>query len=221
MRVGFRGRTSATVQIAKAAAAAATPTANTTKTRIVDNLPSRVIFAYNSFVMNRFLIFIALTISLFAASDLNAQNYEFRNAFIGNKTITRTMARLITRTKYSELDYVLSKSTEYNSGSHSEVKELKDSSIVILKSGTKWMLNKRPQKPLFYSIKVLTNSQNDEVADYYRFVVFCKYFKKTGDLNYKEIDYVSMDKEFLLDNGVSFPMKYIIRFSAEGKPTVY
>lgn len=171
--------------------------------------------------MNRFFIFITLTISLFAASDLNAQNYEFRNAFIGNKTITRTMARLITRTKYSELDYVLSKSTEYNSGSHSEVKELKDSSIVILKSGTKWMLNKRPQKPLFYSIKVLINSQNDEVADYYRFVVFCKYFKKTGDLNYKEIDYVSMDKEFLLDNGVSFPMKYIIRFSAEGKPTVY
>lgn len=170
--------------------------------------------------MNRISFLIILIFSAFI-SDLNAQNLEFRNAFIGNKTITRVQARIITRTKYSELEYVLSKATEYNSGSHSEVKELKDSSIVVLKTGMQWMLNKKPQKPLFYSIRVLINSRNDMVANYYQFVVFCKYFKKNGDLNYNSIDYISMDKDFILDNGVRFPMKYVIRFSSDGKPMVY
>ena len=98
---------------------------------------------------------------------------------------------------------------------------MKDSSIVILKTGMQWMLNKKPQKPLFYSIRVLINSRNDMVANYYQFVVFCKYFKKNGDLNYNAIDYISMDKDFILDNGVRFPMKYVIRFSSDGKPIVY
>ena len=34
----------------------------------------------------------------------------------------------------------------------------------------------------------------------------------------KAIDYISMDKDFVLDNGVRFPMKYQIRFSSDGKP---
>lgn len=170
--------------------------------------------------MNRILFLIALIFSIFVL-DLNAQNLEFRNAFIGNKTVTRVQARIITRTKYSELEYVLSKATEYNSASHSEVKELKDSSIIVLKTGMQWMLNKKPQKPLFYSIRVMINSQNDMVANYYQFVVFCKYFKKNGDLDYNAIDYISMDKDFVLDNGVRFPMKYQIRFSSDGKPIVY
>ena len=171
--------------------------------------------------MNRFFAFIILTISLFGITDLCAQNIEIGKTFVSNRTIKQAQARLISRTKQSELQQVLSKSTENNSNSRSKVAETSDSSIVRLISGTQWFMTKQPQKPLFFRFRLLINSTNYKLADYYRFVAFCYYFKKNGDLNYDEIDYISMNKEYVSDNGERFSINYKISFSSNGKPIVY
>ena len=172
--------------------------------------------------MNRILLFIILIFSLFGTVDLNAQIFNSREPlYVSNSTIKQVQSRINQRTKLAELRYVLSKSTENGQSGQSKVTQLKDSSYIRLISGVQWLLSEVPQKPLFFRIRFLCNSQNEKILDYYRFVVFCNYCRKNGDLNYDEIDYISMDKEFMLDNGERFPMQYKICFSSDGRPSVY
>ena len=172
--------------------------------------------------MNRILLFIILILSLFGTVDLNAQIFNSREPlYVSNSTIKQVQSRINQRTKLAELRYVLSKSTENGQSGQSKVTQLKDSSYIRLISGVQWLLSEVPEKPILFRIRHLLNSKNERVVDYYRFVVFCNYCRKNGDLNYDEIDYISMDKEFMMDSGERFPIKYKICFSSDGKPTVY
>ena len=172
--------------------------------------------------MKRILVFILLAICLFGTVDLNAQIFNSREPlYVSESTMKMVKSKINQRIHIAELRYVLSKSTENNQSGHSTVKQLKDSSYIRLISGVQWLLSEVPQKPLFFQIRHLLNSKNVDVVNYYHFVVFCNYCRKNGDLNYDEIDYISMDKEFMMDSGERFPMKYKICFSSDGKPTVY
>ncbi len=171
--------------------------------------------------MNRIILFIILIISLFGVSVSNAQNLDFRKSYVSNSTIKKVQARINQRTKLGELRYLLSKSTENGESGHQKVSQVKDSSYIRLLSGTQWLLRETPQKPLFFQIRVLINSKKESVANYYNFVVFCRYYKENGDLNYDGIDYISMDKEFVSDNGERISMNYKISFSSDGSPSIY
>ena len=171
--------------------------------------------------MNRTVLFIVLIVSLFGTSVSNAQNLDFRKSYVSSSSIKKVQARINQRIKLGELRYLLSKSTENGESGHQKVTQVKDSSYIRLLSGTKWLLCETPQKPRFFQIRVLINSKKESVANYYNFVLFCRFYKENGDLNYDGIDYISMDKEFMMDSGERFPMKYKICFSSDGKPTVY
>ena len=172
--------------------------------------------------MNRSLAFIILTFSLFATIGLCAQTTNSREQlYVSNSTIKMVKSKINQKIKLEEMRFVLSKSTENGQSGRSKVTQIKDSSYIRLISGVQWPLSEVPQKPLFFQIRHLLNSKNENVVNYYRFVVFCNYCRKNGNLNYDEIDYISIDKEFMLDNGERFPMKYKICFSSDGKPTVY
>ena len=171
--------------------------------------------------MNRTVLFIVLIVSLFGTSVLNAQNLDFRKSYVSNSTVKKVQARINQRTKLGELRYLLSKSTENGESGHQKVTQVKDSSYIRLLSGTQWFLCETPQKPRFFRFRVLINSKNESVANYYNFVEFCRYYEKNGDLNYDGIDYISMDKEFVSDNWKRFSMNYKICFSADGSPLIY
>jgi hypothetical protein len=171
--------------------------------------------------MNRTALLIVLIISLFETSVSNAQNLDFRKSYVSSSTIKKVQARINQRTKLGELRYLLSKSTENGESGHQKVTQVKDSSYIRLLSGTQWLLRETPQKPLFFQIRVLIKSKNESVANYYNFVSFCRYYEENGDLNYDGIDYISMDKEFVSDNGKRFSMNYKICFSSDGSPLIY
>ncbi|MBR2196199.1 MAG: hypothetical protein IJ911_11355 [Salinivirgaceae bacterium] len=171
--------------------------------------------------MNRTALLIVLIISLFGATVSNAQNLDFRKSYVSSSTVKKVQARINQRTKLDELRFLLSKSTENGESGHQKVTQVKDSSYIRLLSGTQWFLCEKPQKPRFFRFRVLINSKNESVANYYNFVAFCRYYEKNGDLNYDGIDYISMDKEFVSDTGERFSMNYKICFSSDGSPLIY
>ena len=181
--------------------------------------------------MKRILAFILLTISIFTTTDLNAQNLKFREAYIENniskKKVRAKLNQEIVKAKLILAYSKYSESTEEkNNENLTETAEIPiiekiDSSSIFLRSGAHWYINNEPKKPLFYPFMVLINSKNEKVVNYYHFVAFCNYFEKNNDLNYDEIDYISINKECLFNNGDKESEKFNIRFSSDGKILIF
>ena len=183
--------------------------------------------------MKRILTFILLAISLFRTGDLNAQNLKFKESKIeygSNGKVKAKLYREIVKaqihcayTKYSESTEEKNNEilTETAEKSIKKIIERKDSSYIYLRSGAHWYINNEPKKPLFYPFMVLINSKNEKVVNYYHFVAFCNYFEKNGKLNYDEIDYISINKECLFNNGDKESEKFNIRFSSDGKIQIF
>lgn len=183
--------------------------------------------------MKRILTFILLAISLFGTVDLNAQNLKFKESKIeygSNRKVKAKLYREIVKaqihcayTKYSESTEEKNNEnlTETAEKSIKKIIERKDSSYIYLRSGAHWYINNEPKKPLFYPFMVLINSKNEKVVNYYHFVAFCNYFEKNGKLNYDEIDYISINKEALFDNGEKSSDKFNFRFSSDGKIQIF
>lgn len=183
--------------------------------------------------MKRSLFFILLTISSFCTTILDAQNLKLKESKIENNSNKKVRAKLVRETDKAQLLLAYSKHSEATEEKSNEnltetvvisvpaVIERKDSSYILLRSGAHWYINNEPKKPLFYSFRVLFNSKNEEVLNYYRFVAFCNYFEKNDNLNYNEIDYISINKERLLDNGNKDSDKFIFRYSSDGKIQIF
>ncbi len=183
--------------------------------------------------MKRILTFILLAISLFGTGDLNAQNLKFNESKIEYGSDRKVKAKLYREIVKAQIHCAYTKHSESTEEKNNEnltgtvevpIKEVieeKDSSFILLRSGAHWYLNNEPKKPLFYPFRVLINSKNEKVINYYCFVAFCNYFEKNNDLNYDEIDYISINKECLFNNGDKESEKFNIRFSSDGKILVF
>lgn len=183
--------------------------------------------------MKRILTFILLAISLFGTGDLNAQNLKFNESKIEYGSDRKVRAKLIREIIEAKILLAYTKHSESTEEKNNEnltgtvevpikgVIEEKDSSFILLRSGAHWYLNNEPKKPLFYPFRVLINSKNEKVINYYCFVAFCNYFEKNNDLNYDEIDFISINKECLFNNGDKESEKFNIRFSSDGKILIF
>lgn len=183
--------------------------------------------------MRRTLLFILLTISSLCTTNLNAQNLKLKESNIENLSNRKVRAKLNQEIQKAMLVLAYSKyseSTEEKSKEKStktvittikmEI-EINDSSYIFLRSGAHWYINNEPKRHLFYPFRVLINSKNEKVINYYCFVAFCNYFEKNNDLNYDEIDYISINKECLFNNGDKESEKFNIRFSSDGKLLIF
>ena len=183
--------------------------------------------------MKRTLLFILLTISSLCTTNLNAQNLKLKESNIENLSNRKVRAKLNQEIQKAMLVLAYSKYSESTEEKNNEnltetvevpikgVIEEKDSSFILLRSGAHWYLNNEPKKPLFYPFRVLINSKNEKVINYYCFVAFCNYFEKNNDLNYDEIDYISINKECLFNNGDKESEKFNIRYSSDRKILIF
>ena len=182
--------------------------------------------------MRRTLLFILLIISSFCTTNLNAQNLKLKESNIENLSNRKVRAKLnqeiqkamlvLAYSKYSESTE--EKSKEKSTKTVTTIKmeiETNDSSYIFLRSGAHWYINNEPKRPLFFSFRVLFNSNNENVLNYYRFVAFCNYFEKNGDLNYDEIDYISINRESIYNNGDKDSDNFSFRYSSDRKILIF